>query len=101
VTGDAERIPGMVVEQLLPALSEGLTNVARHAHARSTDVTIRIGDRVVMTISDDGMGIDPDSAHGHGLKNLRSRADRVGGTASLTSRKPCGTILTWETGSLG
>ncbi|MBT8241677.1 MAG: hypothetical protein KJN63_10660, partial [Acidimicrobiia bacterium] len=100
VIGDVESIPGMVVEQLLPALSEGLTNVARHAGAKSAEVTIRTGDIVTLTISDDGTGIDPDSAHGHGLKNLRSRAERVGGTATLTNQEPQGAILTWETGNV-
>ena len=99
VIGDTETIPGMFIEQLLPALSEGLTNVARHANAQSADVTIQVGDIVVLTICDDGIGIDPDAAHGHGLKNLRSRAERVGGTASLTNGESHGTVLRWQTGT--
>ncbi len=100
IVGDPERIPGMVVEQLLPALSEGLTNVARHAQANSVEISIRIGDHLILTIADDGTGVNPDSAHGHGLKNLRSRAERVGGTATLANQETGGALLTWQTGIL-
>jgi PAS domain S-box-containing protein len=100
VIGDSEAIPGIVVEQLLPALSEGLTNVARHANASSAEVSIRIGDLVSLTIADDGEGVDPNSAHGHGLKNLRSRAERVGGTAGLVNSTTGGAILSWRTGKI-
>ncbi len=100
VIGDSEAIPGIVVEQLLPALSEGLTNVARHAGASSAEVSICIGGHVSLTIADDGTGVDPNSAHGHGLKNLRSRAERVGGTSTLANSKTGGAILTWQTGDL-
>ncbi|MFW2380181.1 MAG: PAS domain S-box protein, partial [Acidimicrobiales bacterium] len=96
--GDPDVIPGMVVEQLLPALSDGLTNVSRHADAQSVTVQICVNDHLVMTIADDGIGVDPDAAHGHGLKNLRSRAERVGGTASLTNANDSGAVLTWQTG---
>ncbi|MFI8292499.1 sensor histidine kinase [Streptomyces sp. NPDC085614] len=62
-------------------VQEALTNVVRHAHARSASVRLRYAEGVVgIVVSDDGRGAQPGSA-GHGLVGIRERAAAHGGTA--------------------
>lgn len=71
--------------QLLQIAQEALTNVLKHAHARHVRVEMRQRATVLeLEISDDGMGADlaPGSA-GHGIGNMRARAQRLGGRLDL------------------
>jgi len=95
--GDPETIPGRVLEQLYPTLSEALSNVARHASATVVNVVVaNRASEVEVTVTDDGVGVDPHAVHGHGLQNLQSRAQRVGGSATLDNRPTGGAIFTWK-----
>ena len=64
-----------------------LTNVIRHAQARS--VVIRLDcaeDQLSLAVSDDGIGLPPDFAtRGHGFRNMRADAERMGGSLEVTS----------------
>jgi two-component system sensor histidine kinase UhpB len=65
-------------------VQEALTNVARHAGARTARVTItREGDDVVVEIEDDGRGAEPTGDAGHGLRAMRERAELLGGTLEI------------------
>jgi two-component system, NarL family, sensor kinase len=75
---------------LYAAARELLGNVAKHAGARHVEVELRdTGDRVILTVHDDGVGIDPASlaqrlAEGHiGLASHRARIETLGGTVEL------------------
>jgi signal transduction histidine kinase len=57
---------------------EALTNVSRHAHARSVTVRVRCADGVDIEVLDDGRGGVP--VPGIGLAGMRERAAAVGGT---------------------
>lgn len=75
---------------------EGLSNVARHAHASHVDLTLeRVGDDLVLTVADDGRGFDPAGADpdGFGLRSMRDRAEAVGGRLTVASSPGCGTRL--------
>lgn len=98
VEGDPALIPSEVHTQLLPVLTEALSNVARHAKASSTRVTIIIDDGVCLTVSDDGVGMAPTPNRGNGLVNLQARARQVGGSTSVTSNAEGGTTLVWTSG---
>jgi signal transduction histidine kinase len=76
-------------------VQEGLANARKHAHARRAEVRIeeRAGERFV-TVVDDGSGFDEDGiAPGQGLKNMRARADSIGGGFRLVSTPGRGTAL--------
>ncbi len=76
-------------------VQEGLANVRKHAGARNAVVSImqRNGRRVV-TVSDDGVGIDVDDpGAGQGLKNMRLRASSIDGALSLRSTPGRGTEI--------
>jgi signal transduction histidine kinase len=76
---------------------EALHNTVKHA--RATHVAIRLhreGSRMQLTISDDGLGFDPRGEFpGHlGLRSMRERTARVGGTLDIESSPGGGTAIT-------
>ncbi len=94
--GEPDSVPGAVVEQLLPSLTEALSNVLRHARASAVAVSIVIDEgELRCTIADNGVGFDPSAVRGNGLNNLESRAIRVGGTSTIVARDTGGTLVTW------
>jgi signal transduction histidine kinase len=73
---------------------EGLTNVARHAHATRARVSITgTTHEMAVCVSDDGIGIGEGSRRS-GLANIRRRAERRSGTFTVEDLAP-GTKLTW------
>jgi len=95
--GDAHRIPAGIGEHVLSILSEGLTNVTRHAQATEIRVHCSTKDhQFELEIQDNGQGFDPDVATrlGHyGLLGMRERARMVGGILSLESGTGQGTRI--------
>jgi signal transduction histidine kinase len=71
------------MDDLVAALREALTNVARHADASCVDVAVEATtDDLVLEVTDDGVGLAADSRWS-GLANLRARAEHHGGTFSV------------------
>ncbi len=72
---------------------ESLTNVARHAGASRAEVVLeRCDGAVVLSVRDDGRGIDPaDARDGVGVRGMRERALLVGGSLDITALAPHGT----------
>jgi signal transduction histidine kinase len=89
------RVPGDVAEELLAALREALSNVARHAAASQVDVTVEAGSLLVLAVRDNGVGIGEPGPRS-GLANLAQRAGQLGGTLRLTAAPGGGTELTWS-----
>ena len=96
--------PDASVDDLIAALREALTNVARHAKARSVDVAVAATtDSLVLEVTDDGVGIGiGDGSRWSGLANLRARAEHHGGTFTTgpIAEPPMdnyrqGTLLRW------
>jgi signal transduction histidine kinase len=81
--------------ELLAVGREALTNVARHSHASHADVDLRVGDEVVLVVSDDGVGLKG-SGRRSGLANALARAERLGGSMLVTSPSRGGTRLEWR-----
>jgi signal transduction histidine kinase len=66
-------------------VSEALANMARHAQARSAQVTmVRAADRLVIEVRDDGIG-GADATKGTGLTGLRNRVASHGGSMHVVS----------------
>lgn len=90
-------VPRALAEELSPVLREALSNVARHAGARHTTVSLGIqGDRLRLVVDDDGRGISADSGRRSGLRNIADRAAALGGTATAVPGEGGGTRLVWE-----
>ena len=89
-------VPEDVRPDLLAVVQEALSNVARHARASRARVRVAVtGDRLVATVSDDGIGPAGIRERG-GLVNLRERADRHGGSFTVGPADPTGTVVEWR-----
>lgn len=86
--------------EMTASMREALGNVARHAGASKVEVSVVVrGEHVVMSVVDDGVGPPNDGdqpVEGHGLANLRARAEVLGGRCELTTGETGGAELTWS-----
>jgi signal transduction histidine kinase len=95
LTVDVPRRPPAMIEAVAYfVVSEGLTNITKHAQASQAEVVVqRAGDRLHVIISDDGVGgADPD--HGTGLAGLAKRTASVDGTFEIASPPGGPTLVT-------
>lgn len=78
-------------------LQESLTNIARHANARSIRITLAIRhNRLALEISDDGVGFEEKAIAGHrsfGLVGMRERAMMLNGEIKIESKPNAGTTV--------
>ncbi len=95
LTVDVPRRPPPTIEAVAYfVVSEGLTNITKHAQASQAEVVVqRAGDRLHIIISDDGVG-GADPARGTGLAGLAKRAASVDGTLEIASPTGGPTLLT-------
>jgi len=92
----AGRLPEHVEVAAYYAVSEALTNAAKHAQASVVHVELDTHDASLrLAIRDDGVG-GADPAHGSGLVGLSDRIEAVGGTLEVTSPAGHGTTLLIE-----
>lgn len=89
--------PGEATEGVLYfALSELLTNVAKHARARSASVTVRRDEGVlVASVRDDGVG-GADPQRGSGLRGIADRLAGIDGRLFVSSPPGGPTLITVE-----
>src|SRR5262245_20022100 len=82
---------------LFRILQESLTNVAKHARAKRVEVRLeRSGDDAVLTVVDDGVGMDTaarTNPRSFGLRGIGERVMLLGGEVKITSRPGAGTAL--------
>ena len=89
----AGRLPEPVEIAAYYAVSEALTNTAKHARASSAEVEVTGGEGILhVRVRDDGRG-GADFGHGSGLIGLRDRMEALGGRISLLSPPGEGTTL--------
>ena len=89
-----EVTPGHAV--LAMTVREAVTNIQRHAQARSARVDLRIDDgEALLRIDDDGCGGARDDAFvpGNGLIGMRERVEALGGRLLIDTGKGEGTRI--------
>ena len=75
---------------------EALTNVARHARARSVELGVaRRRDVLVLRVADDGVG-GANAGIGAGIQGMHERAHMVGGRLHVRAREGAGTEVILE-----
>ncbi len=83
-------------DHLFRIAQEAVHNARRHSHCTQTDVALQIaGDRLVLTIRDDGCGCDflPQTSCGFGLRLMEYRARVIGGSFSIGRGSQAGTLV--------
>ncbi len=93
VLGQVEGLPLPLSLLLLESCQEALTNVARHADARSVRVEVVVHQgQVELSVQDDGLGFSTDvQADGFGLGLTREKLAVVGGGCWVSSTPGRGT----------
>ena len=99
-TGGIQGLPQANADAIFHIFQEALANAARHSKANQLTVRLwRAGDRLMLHVSDDGVGFNPartDQHIGHGLSNMQLRAQSVGGGVEVIAiRRQGSTILAW------
>jgi two-component system, NarL family, sensor histidine kinase UhpB len=80
-----DTIDTVVSQTVYRVMQEGITNVLRHAQATEMRLkAIAAGGKVLVEISDDGVGMPADVVMGRGLTGMRERVRALGGTFELT-----------------
>lgn len=80
---DQEQLDPSVEQALFLIAQQALINALRHAQATTIDVRLdREAERTVLSISDNGVGMDPQKTGvmSVGLRSMRERAQEVGGS---------------------
>ena len=85
--------------EVLSVVREALSNIARHARATRAEVLVASaggGEGISVTVSDNGIGFDPDKPRGLGhlgLANMEARMNVIGGRLAVESSADRGTRI--------
>ncbi|MBC6463065.1 PAS domain S-box protein [Actinomadura sp. HBU206391] len=88
-------VPDEVIIHLLAVVREALSNIARHSGASAAELTLSAGTELVLNVTDNGHGLGT-VTRTSGLRNLRDRAQALGGAFEATGRPGNGTSLEWR-----
>jgi signal transduction histidine kinase len=78
-------------------VNEMLANVVRHANARKVDIRAQdLGQRLRISIKDDGIGMSAEAQAGYGLRNMRDRSRLLNGELHFSDPTSKGTTVTLE-----
>ncbi len=85
----------VAASELFRVAQEALANSVRHSRARTITICLaREADTIRMEMRDDGRGFAPEeTSTGVGLRSMRLRAERLGGSFDLASQPGRGTTL--------
>jgi len=93
--GSEPAVPQDVATGIFRIFQETLTNIARHADAANVRVRFQANEKdILLTVSDDGKGIDPKRSAGSkslGILGMVERAQALGGALAVHPAKPRGT----------
>ena len=93
---DEPQAPLEAKEALYRIAQEALHNTVKHARARNVEIRMSCSpDGLIIEISDDGVGFDAKGEFpGHlGLRSMRERASRLGGTLEVQAAPDEGTHI--------
>jgi two-component system, NarL family, sensor histidine kinase UhpB len=95
--GDLERSYGDSIDlTIYRCVQESLTNAVRHAQPKRVSVKLdhsAAEARLVLTVADDGRGIDAAAAPGFGTRGMKERVEGLGGCYAVESEPGGGTCV--------
>lgn len=86
-------LPAAVEVAAYRIVQEALTNVTRHAQARTCRVAMAVNRHIELSIADDGIGIPTARRAGIGLNSIYERVDELGGLCEVRSAPGEGTQI--------
>lgn len=93
----AEHLTPAVRQELYQVAQEALNNVLKHARAQHVRLRLEFRENATrLEVSDDGIGFDPRQAReggGLGLRGMKERVQRIGGTLRIRSSPGGGTSV--------
>ncbi|NTY62824.1 GAF domain-containing sensor histidine kinase [Mycolicibacterium sphagni] len=95
ISGPLSVVDATLADHAEAVVREAVSNVVRHAAARSLTVSVTVDDDLTIGVSDDGVGISEDVTRS-GLGNLAARARDCGGQFTIAPRPGGGTRLVWS-----
>ena len=94
---DLSNLTPSVEHAVLRVVQEALGNAVRHGNPATIEVAVNgEGEKVTLTIRDDGTGFDLDRVgerHGMGLELIRERVEELGGTVQVVTAPQQGTTV--------
>jgi signal transduction histidine kinase len=94
LSGELNGLPDQYRTCVYRIVQEALTNCARHARATHIDVFVRYGQNTIeLAVTDDGVGLNAQSARGMGLLGIEERVRELRGTFIVRPHSPAGTEL--------
>ena len=90
---DLRSLPAAVEVACYRMAQEAITNVSRHARARTCSIRISVDqlrNELVLEVADDGVGVPERRRAGVGMSSMRERAEELGGTLTIESPGPEG-----------
>ncbi|UTT54691.1 sensor histidine kinase [Microbacterium maritypicum] len=90
-------VTGPLGEDIVAVVRESLSNIARHAHATTSEVIVAVtASHVTVVVDDDGIGMPENPERVSGTANLEMRARAHGGTFTVAARDLGGTRVRWR-----
>lgn len=78
-------------------INEALSNIVRHAKASNVNIQVHdLGEKLQVSIKDDGVGLSPNATSGYGLRNMRDRSRLLNGELQFSQPSSKGTTITLE-----
>jgi signal transduction histidine kinase len=98
-TGEPRYVHPIVADEVYRIAHEAVRNASMHARANKLLVELEYGQRLILRITDDGIGMDSELLEqgrpGHfGLQGMRERAAHIEGKLTFTSAPGSGTVVT-------
>ncbi len=90
---DLPALPAATEVAAFRIVTEAMTNVARHAGARSCSVEITTNGSLDLRVTDNGIGLEPADRAGVGLASMRERAAELGGYFLAEAQPKGGTCV--------
>jgi len=88
-------IYGTARKNIFLCIKESLHNVLKHANASAVHIRFETtnAQQLIVTVSDNGKGMQQNNQFGNGLKNMQQRMAAIGGTASFTNNAGCTVVF--------
>lgn len=97
--GDSQNLPNLNTYlrfNIFNIFKEAMTNILKHSKAKKVKIELSMnGNGLYMAIADDGIGFNPlASLNGsYGIRNMKKRAEDMGGTLNIISHEGKGTEI--------